>query len=86
MLDRVLITGAHGTGKTTLVDALFARLQDVEGRKWTLVEEVARQPMEKEGWCDTDVVRVRLCHSPFHGGASLTASTSAHLFDTLSSA
>lgn len=76
MLDRILITAAHGTGKTTLVNALYARLSTAEGggggTKWTLVEEIARRLMAQDGWTEEDVAKVRplLFFSPFPSGTA----------------
>ncbi|BGP18889.1 hypothetical protein JCM10213_003012 [Rhodosporidiobolus nylandii] len=60
MLERILITGAHSTGKTTLAHALRDRLAagDEDGRKWDLVGEVARKLMARDGWTRDDVHRL----------------------------
>ncbi|GAA6020146.1 hypothetical protein JCM10207_006275 [Rhodosporidiobolus poonsookiae] len=62
MLDRILITGAHSTGKTTLCHALRDRFAEMtaagEAPEWTLVEETARSLMKRDGWTREDVGKV----------------------------
>ncbi|GAA6020144.1 hypothetical protein JCM10207_006274 [Rhodosporidiobolus poonsookiae] len=61
MLDRVLITGAHGTGKTTLANALlahFAANGDGTSRHWTLIEETARKLLLSGEWTQEDFPRL----------------------------
>ncbi|GAA6020148.1 hypothetical protein JCM10207_006276 [Rhodosporidiobolus poonsookiae] len=62
MRDRILITGAHSTGKTTLCRALRDRFAEMsaagDGPEWTLVEETARRLMKRDGWTREDVGKV----------------------------
>ncbi|GAA5898822.1 hypothetical protein JCM6882_004007 [Rhodosporidiobolus microsporus] len=57
MLERIIITGAHSVGKTTLARALFDDLASAPGdeREWSTVDEVARKVMQRDGWTRKDV-------------------------------
>ncbi|GAA6039608.1 hypothetical protein JCM8097_002209 [Rhodosporidiobolus ruineniae] len=62
MLERIVVTGAHSTGKTTLCEALLTDLNASEaglgGRKWGLVSEAARRVMQSEEWRREDVSKL----------------------------